>query len=75
MKNNGIKLTKEQKRIIQVSWLRFVEIESEFYDKLNKLEKTMEVATKIEGIEFFSCDGEYVGVGNSYRTMKLIHLR
>jgi hypothetical protein len=75
MKNKTIIPTKEQKRIIKISWLRFVEIENEFYDKLNELEKIMEAATKIEGIEFFSCDGEYMGVGNADRTMKLIHLK
>jgi len=67
--------TKEQKRIIKAYWTKFTEIENEFYSQIQELEKNLERETKIKGIEFFSCDGEYCGVGNIDRTMKLIQLR
>jgi len=33
----------------------------------------MEIKTKINGIEFFMNDGEFIGIGNEKRTMELIH--
>ena len=40
----------------------------------SSIEMWMERETGIKGIEFFACDGDYVGVGNGDRTMKLIQL-
>jgi len=67
--------TKEQILIIKAYWEKFYEVENEFYSRIQDLEKDLERETKIKGIEFFACDGEYCGVGNADRTMKLIHLR
>lgn len=44
----------------------------EFYKKIAVIEEEMEEATGVKGIEFFSGDGGYVGVGNLDRTMPLI---
>lgn len=75
MKNYKVIPNKVQKRIIKCYWNKFKEIENDFYNRMQYLEKDLEIETNIKGIEFFSCDGEYVGVGNADRTMKLIHLR
>ena len=40
---------------------------------LNDIEKKMAKETGIEDIEFFFCDGDLAGIGNTSRTMKLIH--
>ncbi len=54
-------------------WRELQKLEDEHYGRVQKLEKLMELTTKIEGIEFFmSDDGYYCGIGNADRTMKLI---
>ena len=44
----------------------------EFHEKRAGIEGEMEKATKVEGIEFFYGDGDYIGIGNADRTMPLI---
>ena len=53
-------------------WEELSEIEAEFSDKVMKLEEKMSKEFGME-LEFFMCDGEYCGVGNPDRTMRLIH--
>ena len=48
------------------------DIKSEFDGRVYDLEKELEREVNVEGIEFFMCDNEYVGVGNADRTMRLI---
>jgi predicted RNase H-like nuclease (RuvC/YqgF family) len=72
MKKYTIKPTKEQLRIIKSYWEKLQEILDENYSKISNLEEDLSKATKIKDLEFFQCDNEYVGVGNVYRTMKLI---
>jgi len=48
------------------------DIKSEFDSRVSDLEKELEREVNVEGIEFFMCDNEYVGVGNADRTMRLI---
>ena len=72
-KKYKVKPTEKQLTSIKQHWKKLQEIESEFHEKLMGLEISMEAATGIQGIEFFNCDGEYVGVGNAERTMELIH--
>jgi len=67
-----IKPTKKQLKIIKAYWKRLRNLEDDFYDKLRILEYELEKKTGIKDIEFFKSDGEYVGVGNGSRTMKLI---
>lgn len=44
----------------------------EFHEKRAVIEGKMEKATRIEGVEFFYGDGDYIGIGNMDRTMPLI---
>jgi hypothetical protein len=74
MKKYKVVPTEKQLATIKQHWKKLQEIESEFHEKLMGLEISMEAATGIKGIEFFSCDGGYVGVGNTERTMELVHL-
>jgi len=73
-KEKPIKPTKKQLIIIKQYWKKLQELESKFLMRVRTLEAEMEKDTKIKNIEFFSCDGGYVGVGNADRTMDLIHL-
>jgi hypothetical protein len=75
MKKYKIIPTREQTKIIKAYWEKFIILEDEFFSRLKDLELDLEHETKIKGIEFFSCDGEYCGIGNNDRTMKLIHFR
>lgn len=74
-KKYKVKPTKVQIDIIHKYWKALEQEENKFFDKVMAIEKSMEKDTGIEGIEFFSCDGSYVGVGNSARTMELIQIR
>jgi hypothetical protein len=67
-----IKPSKKQLEQMMAFWDMLEVLQDEFHLKLARLEGEMELVTGIEGIEFFRCDGDYVGIGNSARTMKLI---
>jgi len=67
-----IKITKRQLKIIKGAWLWLNMEQSSFYDKIRFIEEKLAEVTGIKDIEFFMADGEYVGVGNISRTMKLI---
>ncbi len=73
--NYKIKKTNKLIKKLQPYWKKLQKIEAEFSQKVYKIEKQMEKATGIEGVEFFMCDNSYVGIGNCYRTMELIHDR
>jgi hypothetical protein len=72
MNEYKIKPTKEQIEIMKEYWEKLQEIESKFSQQVYELEQKLEHEVGIKGIEFFSCDGSYVGIGNVDRTMKLI---
>jgi len=73
-KGYTIKPTKEQLKMIKESWKQFCEIQDKFYRKIKLLEAHLGEETGIKGIEFFCSDGDWCGVGNADRSMKLIHL-
>ena len=73
-KDKPIKPTIKQLASIKQHWKKLKEAESEFIEKVMRIEISMEAATGIKGIEFLMIDNEYVGVGNTDRTMDLIHL-
>lgn len=73
MKKYKIKITKKLLNQLKPFWKDLQLLLDEFYSQLDILEKRMESETKIKGIEFFRCDGDYVGIGNVRRTMPLIH--
>lgn len=63
---------KKQIKIMKEYWQQLQEMESEFLGEIGVLEEQLAHNTGIKDIEFFSCDGSYVGIGNAERTMKLI---
>jgi hypothetical protein len=63
------------KKVLKPFWEELEVAENEFYEWVGRIENSMAVKTGITDIEFFSCDGEYVGIGNASRTLKLIHRR
>jgi len=72
MKKYNIKPTKKQLKIMKLYWEKLQELESEFFGQVGELEEQLSHEINIKDIEFFSCDGAYVGIGNVERTMKLI---
>lgn len=68
-----IKITKKLLRQLKPYWQTLGKYESNFFGMVWSLEKKMARETGIKGIEFFQVDGEYVGIGNLPRTMRLIH--
>jgi hypothetical protein len=54
-------------------WKECRQITSEYYHKLNILEKKMRKELDNNQLEFFYCDGELAGIGTIDRKMKLIH--
>lgn len=71
-KKYPIKADKKLIAKLKPFWLQLQKLENEHYSRVQKLEKLMQLTTKIEGIEFFMTDGYYCGIGNADRTMKLI---
>jgi len=69
---NKITPTKTQIAILKLYWDMFQAEQSLFYGRIGELEKAMSKKTGIKDIEFFQCDGDWVGIGNAERTMKLI---
>ena len=74
-KEYKIKITKKQIKQLKGYWKELIEINRQHHHAVYELEKRMEKMTGIKNIEFFKCDNEYVGIGNSERTMKLIQRR
>ena len=64
----------KQLKAIKGYWKLFCKTHDEFYRQVNKIEKLMEAETGIEGIMFFCADGQWCGVGDCHRKMKLIQL-
>lgn len=72
MKKYSIKPNKNQIQIMRLFWKMLKREELIFINKICDLERTMIDKTGIQELEFFRADGEYVGIGNMSRTMKLI---
>ena len=66
------KIKPPSKKILKKYWDALKKQEDYFYDRVRVIEKAMEEETGIKDIEFFWCDNSIVGIGNAYRTMKLI---
>ena len=60
------------RKILKKYWNALEILEGKYYEKISDLEKKMAKETGIKDICFFKCDGEYVGIGNEARTMKLV---
>jgi hypothetical protein len=71
-KKYPIKPTEKQLNIMKLYWSMLQTELSLFYGRVGKLERDMSDATKIDTLEFFQVDNDFVGVGNYDRTLKLI---
>jgi len=73
MKKYPIKVNSALIAKLKPFWKKLQQLEDVFDQQVVNLEKEMEQTTKIEGIEFFMSDGGFCGIGNTDRTMRLIH--
>lgn len=64
--------TPKQLRIMKLYWAQFKDDQDVFFSLARSMEKAMSREIGIRGLEFIRCDGDYVGIGNGRRTMKLI---
>ena len=64
--------TKKQIKIMKKYHKLYEAVEDAWWKNVYELEVGMSKETGIDELEFFRCDGEYVGVGNVERTMRLI---
>ena len=73
-KVNKIKPTKKQMKILKEGWKQMKMDYDTFWGLVSLTEEWMEKETGIEGLEFFQCDNDFVGIGNSSRTIDLIQM-
>jgi hypothetical protein len=71
MKPYTLKPTKKQLKVMKLFWAMLQQEQIIFYDKVSKLEDDMSERTRINALEFFMSDNEFVGIGNRERNMKL----
>jgi len=62
-----IKKTKNLIKQLKPFWKKLKQLNTLHSTLIYELEKKMEKTTGIKEIEFFMCDNEYVGIGNSKR--------
>ena len=68
-----IEPNKKQLKTMRLYWEKLLRIETVFLNRVYDLEKELSREIGIKEIEFFRCDGDYVGIGNADRTMNLIN--
>jgi thiamine kinase-like enzyme len=73
MNKYSIKVNKKLIEKLKPYWKELVRIENRYYKEIGKLEDKIGKKINIEDIEFFHIDGEYIGIGNYSKTMRLIH--
>jgi len=66
--------SKKQLAVMKLYWKMLQMEDNIFWAKVAELEKKMSKKTGIKDLEFFKCDGDYCGIGNSDRTMELIQM-
>lgn len=64
--------TKTEIKKLKKYWKQLQILQNDFNFAVEILEDKMQREMKIEDLEFFHCDG-YCGIGNTSRTIKLIH--
>lgn len=72
MNKYPLKPNKILKKNIKKYFKYYDDISDQYWENVNDLEKLMQKETGIEDIEFFFVDGEFAGIGNRSRTIKLI---
>jgi len=75
MNNKTYKINPTKKQLAIMKFYRdMFQVEYNiFWGRIGELEKEMSKKTGIKDLEFFQCDGDWCGIGNGERTMKLIH--
>jgi len=73
MKKYKYPKTKKLIKRLKPFLLTYKLVEDQYWKEIYKLEKAIEELTGIPDIELFFCDNEFAGIGNSERTMELIH--
>lgn len=74
-KTNTLKPTKKQLEIMKLYWAMLHQEEVHFQARVFEMERSLSNATGLEDLEFFKCDGDYVGIGNVERTIPLIQAK
>ena len=72
-KKYPIKPTEKQLEVMKLYWAMLQQEETLFYAKVGELERKISEDTGLDALELFQCDGEFVGIGNYDRTLRLIH--
>jgi hypothetical protein len=68
-----IKPTKAQLKIMKEQWKELQEISDYYYEGIDRIQEHMQSLTGLD-VEFFrNSFGEFCGIGNYDRSMKLIH--
>ena len=66
--------SKEEIKKLKRYWKQLKLLEDDFYFGIQLLEKNMQRNLKIKDLEFIiGCDGSYCGIGNTSKTIKLLH--
>jgi len=68
----SLKPNKKQLKAMKEGWKQLQKDEEKFWEMVQATEKWMQKETGITDLEFFKVDGEFVGIGNESRSMKLI---
>jgi len=66
------KFTKEQIEQLKVFWSSQKETTDRYYAQIEAIEQVMSKLLGIEGVEFFWCDNNIVGIGTTDREYKLV---
>lgn len=67
------KVDEKLMRLLKPIWNHVRDAQGEYWEKIADIEEYAKNITGIEDIEIFHCEGEAVGIGNTARTMPLIH--
>ena len=68
-----IKPSKRQMKILKKYHKLYQKVAGVYWKSVHALETEMSEETGIDELVFFKVDGDYVGIGNIERTLKLIH--
>ena len=72
--DNRRSFTKQEIKKLKKYWKELDALERDFDMTINALEDAMQKDLKIDDVEFFRVDGEFLGIGNISKTINLIAL-
>jgi hypothetical protein len=73
IKMKKIKVTPKLLKQLQLYWPKVQLVVDKYWEEIAKMEKELEELTGINDIEIFHSDNDIVGIGNTERTLRLIH--